>query len=354
MTDTKELTTSSKGAKINDSPATTSQSGSPHEGVEKHSKIRPGQIDWVTALERPADFKSWLFRFRIGSKMYLSEKVYPDEDERRFAWLNALLRAATLGKNEEMIRLLELYDNGGTTCEELLVNLEKRFMPEEEMERKRTTLAFMAFNRGKRTLTNAVKELKIVLLDCERYGFSPDDATRRAKYESLLLSSELPFFTLYLNADKSQLSIATNRESETEKVIRVLEKYGRDQDGIRSVDNGNGPTFAGSSFSDNRKGSKEKKPKRKGFATFANGREENPNRNTPPCKKCGRVCAAVKGTGACPAQDRTCNKCGKIGHFEKQCYSTITRKGPRTDAKAKAGVSVAAMKEDAQKQGDSF
>ena len=326
----------------------SSQNGGLSGGIQK---IRQGQIDWVSAVPKAASFKSWLFRFKTGAKMYLSKKVYPEEEERRYAWLNALLRAATLGENEEMISLLELYDSSGVTCEELIEKLEKKFLPEEETERKKVTLSFMAYSRGNKSLTVAVKELKILLLDCERYGFKPDDATRKAKYESLLLSSELPFFTLYLNADLGNKTESLQGEKESEKVIRVLEKYGRDQDGIKSIESGNSHSFAGSSFSPQRRQERDKQPRRKGFKPGnSDGKGQANSTQKTECKKCGNVCPAMKGTGACPAKEKACNKCGKIGHFEKVCFSSAKKK----DNNAKAGAAFSTIETQAKERGDSF
>ena len=128
---------------------TTQQNGSPSED---RGKVRKGQIDWVIGIAKATDFRKWSFKFTVGAKTYLSSDVYSDREERRYAWLMALIRAATLGGFEEMNNLIELYDSDGLRCEALLKKLEEAFMPVIEVERRKAVSAFMAYERGRKSL----------------------------------------------------------------------------------------------------------------------------------------------------------------------------------------------------------
>ena len=154
---------------------------------EDQSRIRKGQIDWVTGLERSVEFRSWLFKFRVGAQTYLSKSVYPENEERRYAWLNALLRASVLGKNEEMASYLELLDHSGARCEDLLTRLEKRFLPASDVEKKRVTAQFLAFSRAKKSLWEALKEFQQLELECLKFGYDAGEATTIAKLEEMVL-----------------------------------------------------------------------------------------------------------------------------------------------------------------------
>ena len=89
--------------------------------------VRRGQVDWITPVKCAAELKRWAFKFRIGADIYLSKDVYPEKEKRATAWINALLRAATLGGFDEMEDLIALMHSKGHECELLLDNIEKHF-----------------------------------------------------------------------------------------------------------------------------------------------------------------------------------------------------------------------------------
>lgn len=282
--------------------------------VSVSSGIRKGQIDWVSSISKPSDFKSWEFRFRAGASVYLSEKVYPDAEERRSAWLFALIRAAQLGAFEEMLQLLELYHNNRVCCENLLEQLGKRFTPAIEVEKKKATKKFMDFERGRKSLLDAVKDLRVTILDCQKYGFNPCDETKLVKYESLLLPSEVPIFKLYIRKEG-------NSPTSLEEYIKGIEDLAKDQETTCKSNAeeslGGNQLFAGAAF--RRNTTKEKKvPKRKGFVN-----EKTTDTKPDTCTRCGKKCPATKSgdISKCYAYNKECNKCGKKGHFGEVCRS---------------------------------
>jgi hypothetical protein len=285
----------------------TSQYGGPSEDVQGYAKVRQGQIDWVPAFEKTTEFRTWLFIFRTGAGTYLSKKVYPDAEERKFAWLNALLKAATLGKNMELVRYLDLCDRNGTKCESLLKKLEQKYQPAIEREEQKATESLLMYLRGNKTLTDAVKELNERVLECRKLGYDPDEKTLIKKYETLLTQQERPLYRLY-----SETYAEGGTDFET--TVRVLEKLGRDQEPDKTREHGSGPVFAGHA---NARQNKQKKHHRHGYAENRNERAEVTN-----CQRCGsHKCKSMQSGNKedCNAYDKDCKKCGKKGHFFKMC-----------------------------------
>ena len=329
-----------------------STSGGPREESHIVNRVRKGQVDWVPPLSKAAEFKSWRFRFSMGAGCYLTTEVYPSDDERRCAWQIALLRAATLGNFGEMIQLLELWDNDGVTCEDLLQRLERQFMPSVEAELKKAMQHFVAFSRGKRSLSQAVKDLKVALLECQKQGYRPDPQKKQLKFEALLSATEIPILRLYTDQEKRlQGSLGGCRRAnggkddaaEFEVFMRALEALAKDQEEQRSnVDSSNGP-FAGGAFDKTKDADGKKKshqPKRSGYRGDG-GKDEQ------KCPKCGFSCGAVRGKGKdkCPAVDKECRKCGKKGHFESVCRSgksqaskTDKKQNEKSNSKASAAM----------------
>ena len=111
---------SSSSADSSDNLDNNLQSGSPNEDRTSNKTVRPGQLDWVTPIKTSADLKRWAFQFRFGAEVYLSKTVYPNENERSVAWINALLRAATQGGFSELEDLIALFHSKKFSCENLL------------------------------------------------------------------------------------------------------------------------------------------------------------------------------------------------------------------------------------------
>ena len=78
---------------------------------------------------------------------------------------------ASLGGFEEMNDLIELYDNYGIRCEDLLKKLQDKFLPALDLEKKKAANSFMTFMRGKLSLMEASKKLRVVILECNKYGY---------------------------------------------------------------------------------------------------------------------------------------------------------------------------------------
>lgn len=165
--------------------------------------VRKGQIDWVPAIKNVGELRLWLIKMSAGTRIFLSKEVYPDEEERRWAFKYACIHAASIGHFDEMVLYIELLDADEITCEKLLKKIEEKFLPAQDIERKKSSAAFMAYTRRGKSLSEAVKELKVLVLECKKLGYSPDKETLITKYESLLASQELPLYRIYLKQDDS-------------------------------------------------------------------------------------------------------------------------------------------------------
>ena len=278
--------------------------------VRKDGGVRKGQIDWISPISKPSEFKSWAFRFRMGAAVYLSDTVYDIEAERVCAWQIALQRAATLGSFDEMGQLLELLHEDGVSCEDLLTSLEKRFLPALETERKKAMQQFVSYARGKNSLMQAVKDLKVVLLECRRQKYKPDDETVIMKYESLLSANDLPIFRLYQTRFQEGTAM--------ERFLTALEELAKDQEGQQQDANQGGPPFAGGAVSSNGNRGNRQGTKLKGYR--GSGDQDEGRK----CKYCGHGnCPALNGEDkeSCPAFGKPCLNCGKKGHFKSVCRS---------------------------------
>ena len=107
----------------------------PHTGgpSEERRGVRQGELGWVPGLEKNAnvDVKLWYFQFCNGAETYLNTDVYPDQRSRRFSFLHALTRAAHMGKNEDLLIQLELYDNAGLCCEAVVDKIKQKLLPND-------------------------------------------------------------------------------------------------------------------------------------------------------------------------------------------------------------------------------
>jgi hypothetical protein len=277
--------------------------------------VRKGQIDWITPISKPAEFKSWAFRFKMGASVYLSKQVYDIETERVCAWQIALQRAATLGNFTEMNQLLELLHEDGVECEDLITHLEKRFLPALEIERKKAMQEFQSFTRGKKSLMQAVKDLKVVLLECYRQKYKPDDDTVILNYESLRSPTDLPIFRLYQTRFQSGATMT--------KFLTALEELAKDQEGQKPDSQQGGAPFAGGAVNSQGNGAAGKRSSRRG-GRQKGYRGAGDQDEAKKCKYCGHGnCPALNGDekDRCPAFGKQCLNCGKKGHFKSVCRS---------------------------------
>ena len=286
-------------------------STSQHNGGPAEGRIRKGQIDWVPGITKAVEYRLWSFKFKAGANTYLSKEVYSKAEERRWAWINALIIAATKGGFDEMVHLLELHDSNGVRCEEVLQKLEEKFLPAQDTERKKASSAFMGYQRRGKSLVQSVKELRVLVLECKKLGYSPDDQTLITKYESLLMPQEMPLYRLYIKNDDSTAG-------DISKTIKALEDLGKDAEGARPeemMDFEEG--FNGGAF-------QKRKPMRKGFIP----KKDTPNeiKKTNLCGSCGKHCPASRGEGKekCYAYGKECDKCHKKGHFKSVCRTKST------------------------------
>ena len=316
----KSLNMNEKTEDMNDKTEECVQNSTSGGPSEERSRIRKGQIDWIVGLDKAAEFKSWSFKFKMGAATYLSKDVYQNDDERRFAWVNALIRASSLGKFQELCDQVELLDASGFKCEKLLEKLEKRYLPAIDVEKKRISSMFLSFNRNRSSLLDSYKSLQQILLECRKYGFVPGEETEQAKLEELILPEELPIFRLYIERER------TNNEddSELELIRSAIEALGKDQEDKRKGSNQSTPIFAGTTQRGVRSDRSEKVPRRKGHPERSGveaGKLKQGN-----CGRCGKNCPAARGEPKEKgyAFDKECRKCGKKNHFESVCKSGKT------------------------------
>lgn len=299
--------------------------GGPSE--DRSCRIRKGQIDWVVGLERASDFKAWSFKFKMGAATYLSREVYPNEEERRYAYINALIRASSLGKFQELCDHVELLDASGVRCEGLLERLEKRYLPAMDVERKRVSSSYLSFTRGKASLLESFTALQKVLLECHKYGYDPGTETERTKLEQLVLPEDWPIYRLYLERERAK----GDKQSELECTRNAVEALGRDQEDKRKNSNQSSgtPPFVGST-------QRGKEPRRKGHPERKGKSESSGKQKGQPCERCGKHCPATRGEPKekCYAFGQECNKCGKKGH-----YGSVCRSGSKSAAFSKADCS---------------
>lgn len=303
--------------------STNSHIGGPSED---RGCIRKGQIDWVPAIRTSGEYELWEFQFRSMAYTYLSEDVYPKTEERRYAWINALIRAASLGKFTEMIQLLELLDTSGVRCEDLLKKLGEHFRPTNEVAKKKASSTFMSYQRKTKSLSEAVRELTVMVLECKKLGYKPDNDTLATKYESLLTAQELPLYRLYLKND-------TSENESHQKTLRAIEELAKDSEASQQAEEGT-PTFSGGAFG--KRGGSGKGPRRQGYTQSGHQEQKtssNGQHGGKKCTYCGLKCPASKGgpKEKCFAFGKECKKCQKIGHFANACKSKAV-----TDSKGKA------------------
>jgi len=105
---------------------------SSHIGVPSEDRPRKGEMSWIPAIRKAGDIRSWQYKFRTGSGLLLSVKVYRDKAERKVAYESALLKAAA--EFEEMCQLIELYSDAGLACEELLDKIVNHYMPSLDID----------------------------------------------------------------------------------------------------------------------------------------------------------------------------------------------------------------------------
>lgn len=178
----------------------------------------------------------------------------------------------------------------------------------------------MSFNRGRKTLLDSIKELKVILLECAKHGFKPEAETVKAKLESLVNPEELPVYRLYLKNEQGD-------DTGYDKAMRAMESLAKDQADVvcQSNDTGGTPPFAGGAFRSKRG------VRRKGYPE----REEGDSKK---CKRCGKGCPLARGGDRkkCYAYDKKCKKCGKLGHFEAVCKSKAVGVAATAVEKAKS------------------
>lgn len=304
-----------------------SQNGGP-----RGDRPRKGEMAWIPNIKKPADIRSWNYKFRTGAGLFLSDKVYDDTAERKLAWEMALLKSAA--DFEEMCLLIQLFSNAGYECEDLIDKLVSHYLPSLDIDRKKTAAAFMAFARGRLSLHAAVKEYSLMLLECKKYDFDPGDIAVCAKLEALLKPEEMVSYKLYLNMQPAGMSARL-------KSFSAIEALGKDQEDC-GQDETDGPLFAGGAFTRGKK-SRERRsgydPKEGHGGNYHQQHSNNQQgQETKPCVRCGKKCPLARGgdKSKCYAYDKKCRKCDKLGHFESMCKSKKTAAAVVDKAKAEA------------------
>jgi hypothetical protein len=289
-----------------------------------------------------ADIRGWKYKFEKGAGLFMSKKVYSDPEERAIAWETALLKSAE--DFEEMCQLIELFSCDGAVCEDLFEKLVAHYQPSLEVDRKKTAAAFMAFTRGRISLHAAVKEYKLLLLECKKYDFDPGDIAVCAKLEALLKPEEVVSYKLYLNNQPRDQSVR-------QRTFGAIEALGKDLQDC-SHDETVGPLFAGGAFTRGRGGRVRRSgydPK-DGHGTSSHQHQHHGNNQqaheVKPCTRCGsKKCPLARGGDKtkCFAYNKICDKCEGVGHFKAVCKSKKT-----------AAAAVDKAKADAAKKADSF
>ena len=281
--------------------------------------IRKGQLDWVCPIEKASEFKSWAFKFGMGAKVYLSALLYPNDEERHFAFMIALLKAASQGKFAEMEQYLELLNATGVRAEALLPALEKKFLPSKEIERKRATLKYLGYTRERKPLHEALKDLNVLYLECIKYGYDPGHPTHIARIESLIYTADMPIFRLYLNKESSV------EGSELEKTLRAAEALAKDQENtsVSATHSQGGPQFAGATQDRSKRNEGHRREFRKNHRKGHPADKQATASSKKTCTKCGNGnCPTLLKNSEgkpCFASGKKCNVCGKEGHYGKVC-----------------------------------
>ena len=301
--------------------------GIPNIGGPSEERRGPkqGELQWVPALERRGNFRLWLFQFRSGADLYLSKDVYPAPAVRRLGYLNALTRAATLGKNEELLLELELLHTEGHECEDLLEKIVKIYQPQDVLLKQRAGEELLAFRReGK--LGEALRKLNTLVLECKKAGYRPDVETLCLKYKSLLRKDEIALFEVYFAKDEQN-----DDETNDQRMRRVMEAYARDREGILKQQEQAG--FAGAAFGQqgsrnnaNGRGRGGQRGRRSGGRRHGylggDSKQQGSGGNNKGCSKCGSSSCKSLSSGKasdCYYFKLKCNRCKATGHKAVCC-----------------------------------
>jgi hypothetical protein len=311
-------------------PKDRSESHIGSQSSEERRGVRQGELGWVPGLEKNANFRLWYFQFRNGAETYLNTDVYPDPRSRRFGFLNALTRAAQLGKNDALLIQLELYDNAGLYCDALVDKIKQKYLPKDNIMKTKMCEEFFAFKREGR-LGESVEKLNNLMLECQKAGYEPDESSVQMKYKTLLRKDEITTFELYISRD--QLSgTRPDGESVVDQTRRVMELLALDREGVskqlQEATGFSGGAFGTSSGDGKKRGKRRGKgPRRQGYSGGAdNGKQQITNKSQ--CKKCGRHNCKSLETGKatdCYYHTQTCNACGATGHKASCCPKAASK-----------------------------
>ena len=205
--------------------------------------------------------------------------------------------------------MLELLHEDNVKCKTLLTSLEKRFLPSLQIERQRVIREFTGFTRGSRSLMQAVKDLKLVLLECHKQKYKPDADTIMLKYESLVPQTNFPLLNLYkMKVDQSG--------TDMDIFMRAIEDLALHHEGPAPKLPGQGSSpFAGATGAvGGYRGGNGDRNKSKGFR----GGQDTSTK----CSNCGNAnCPTMKGEARdrCFAFNKECKNCQKKGHFMVTC-----------------------------------
>ncbi len=265
--------------------------------------VRTGQmkIDWIRPLKCAKDIKQWSPHFLRCAKIWAPQEAFKSKETWAQHFHVCVTHAAETGDFKELIQMLELWYEDGVRGEALIKAMERHFLPTMEAEKRRAMELFTQFRREKRSLLQAVKDLKLVVLECRKNGYKPDKDTLKLKFESLVLPADIPTLRIYEFKEGHTLDDA----DEYEVHMRAVERLAEDLE-LRKPDSRGGLPFAGGG-----KGN-DKKPKRKGDKAPKGAADES----AAKCPSCGHAtCQGLtgKGKGKCPAAGQECRKCHQKG-----------------------------------------
>ena len=196
-------------------------------------------------------------------------------------------------------------------CMGMLDCLEKELLPATETDRRTVIGKFLRYERGSKTLLEAVTELNQCMLKCRQIGFEANDDVVEFVYKSMLNTQENVHFNSYYTAPDDPKAVA-------KPTIAAIEALARKQAEVVGRGQSAGISLAANSTHDGKR-----KPKRAGFKPKGKGGSGG------KCTNC--TDDNCKGGDQCSAGRMTCFKCGKTGHVKAMCKSKGKGKG---DAKA--------------------
>lgn len=265
--------------------------------------------------EPPAMMKEkwnlWYFLFEAYVAMNLSKKGFEKfrcPELRKFAYVNALTRAAQAGNQLDVLDEIKLYSESGKECEALLAELHKRHGVADRLLKIRAMDKFLGLRRkGNVSLLHAVVEYKKAFVECISAGYLPDAATQMLVLDRVTTVQE----SMAANA---QALVMDKNVKDPEERYDVLYEMGLSCQ-AQSEGEARDATMLGSAAGAAVLPLSKKKTLYNAHPPAAG--DEDVETKGQECDQCG----LVHQTGRCPATNQMCTVCKKEGHFRARCPS---------------------------------